>query len=563
MSKYRPVEARSRLAARVAAIVGIGVVLLILWGCGGGGSLGGSTQSDPPSTPPPPPTADLLSLQVTPNQATVSLGEAQQFKAMGSLSDGTSKDMSSSVTWASSSTTVAEVSNLGLATGRHTGTVAITAASGTVKSSATLTVTTSLIGVSVTPPKAVLTVGTNQQFTATGSYDDGSYRDVSASVTWSSDTPSVASVTASGLASAKASGVATMRATVGGFTGSATVTVTQATLVALALSPQVASIATGQTQAFIATGTYSDGSTQDFTAAATWTSSVPAIASINSVGVATGLSPGSDTISAATGGRSASSGLTVTPGVLVSISVSPADSAVPLGKTQQFSATGTYSDGSTQDLTSSVTWSSGSPTVATITTTGIATALADGTAGINAQSGTLNGAATLTVLPSLALDYFANANSNLLYDGAVRINNPGESGGDLCAMIYVFDQDQQMTECCGCQVTPDGLRTLSLATDLTANPLTGVPSTTGVIKVVPADAASNPSCNPSVLTPSSILRAWGTHVQVPRDATVEITETELQDSLLSASEQTNLPQQCGFIQTQGSGHGICTCGTGD
>src|ERR1700681_525549 len=58
-------------------------------------------------------------------------------------------------------------------------------------------------------------------------------------------------------------------------------------------------------------------------------------------------------------------------------------------------------------------------------------------------------------------------------DATVRIDNPGLTCGNLCAMIYVFDQDQQLSECCGCVETHNGLRTLSVRRDLTSNPLTG------------------------------------------------------------------------------------------
>jgi len=45
----------------------------------------------------------------------------------------------------------------------------------------------------------------------------------------------------------------------------------------------------------------------------------------------------------------------------------------------------------------------------------------------------------------------------------VRSTNPGLTYGNLCAMIYVFDNDQQLTECCGCVETHNGLRTLSVS----------------------------------------------------------------------------------------------------
>jgi hypothetical protein len=69
--------------------------------------------------------------------------------------------------------------------------------------------------------------------------------------------------------------------------------------------------------------------------------------------------------------------------------------------------------------------------------------------------------------------YYSNAGETP--DGTVRITNVGTNittpgSGNLCALIYVFEPDQQMAECCGCLITPDGLLTLSINANLTDNP---------------------------------------------------------------------------------------------
>ena len=163
------------------------------------------------------------------------------------------------------------------------------------------------------------------------------------------------------------------------------------------------------------------------------------------------------------------------------------------------------------------------------------------------------------------VNYFSNALTAGAPDATVRIDNPGLTYGNLCAMIYVFNADQQMFECCGCVETHNGLRTLSVNRDLLSNPLTGVASHNGVIKIVSA-AVNNSPCDPSVnVHPTPNLRSWGTHIQGP-NATAPVwpvTETEFSDSTLGATELANLQAQCSFIGILGSGHGICSCGTGD
>jgi hypothetical protein len=156
--------------------------------------------------------------------------------------------------------------------------------------------------------------------------------------------------------------------------------------------------------------------------------------------------------------------------------------------------------------------------------------------------------------------YFSNAHSGSP-DGTVRVTNVGSDittpgSGNLCAMIYVFEPDQQLAECCGCLITPDGLLTLSINNNLTDNPLTPVTLTTGAIKIV-SSAPTAGACNAAKPVPTTGVRAWGTHIQ----AGGVVTETEFVDSTLSAGELTLLKNRCTSIHSNGSGFGQCTCTT--
>jgi len=173
-----------------------------------------------------------------------------------------------------------------------------------------------------------------------------------------------------------------------------------------------------------------------------------------------------------------------------------------------------------------------------------------------------------------SVNYFSN-NAAPAPDATVRIDNPGLFYGDQCAMIYVFDSDQQLTECCGCKETHNGLRILSVRSNLTSNPLTGVVSRNGVIKIVAAAPNGggfngDSECNPSTaVTPRPNLRAWVTHIQNAAPlgtfggSVNAITETESLDSTLGATELANLQASCSFVGILGSGQGVCSCGTGD
>lgn len=166
-----------------------------------------------------------------------------------------------------------------------------------------------------------------------------------------------------------------------------------------------------------------------------------------------------------------------------------------------------------------------------------------------------------------AVNYYANTDAPGV-DATVRITNPGTNGapspaGDLCALIYVFSPDQQLAECCGCLVTPNGLRTLSVKSDLTDNPLTPVRLHTGALKIVSSTSTAASKCDAAAATPTPELIAWATHVQLPGEGATAVTETPFEKATLSSQELGVLTEKCGDIQDNGSGHGVCSCGSED
>jgi hypothetical protein len=132
----------------------------------------------------------------------------------------------------------------------------------------------------------------------------------------------------------------------GSVSASTTLTVSAATLVSIGVTPASPGLAQGLKAQFTATGTYTDNSTQDLTATALWSSSNPALASVSNAagfeGLAAALGTGAVTVIAAMGPIQGSTTLTVTPATLVSIAVTPANSSIADGTSEQFTATGTY-----------------------------------------------------------------------------------------------------------------------------------------------------------------------------------------------------------------------------
>jgi len=176
------------------------------------------------------------------------------------------------------------------------------------------------------------------------------------------------------------------------------------------------------------------------------------------------------------------------------------------------------------------------------------------------------------------LTYYTDALTPGAPGGTVHIVNPGTSltkinangrpiNGNLCADIYVLNNDQQVVECCGCPLTPDSERTITININLLGNPDNpGLVTNDGVIKTISANAANG--CDPTgdrvPLKPTPALRLWATHIQnEPVAPAFTETEEEFETAPLSSNELLNLENQCSAIFTSGSGPGVCACGFGD
>jgi uncharacterized protein YjdB len=342
--------------------------------------------------------ATLNSLAITPANPSIANGLTKQFMATGTYSDGTSPDVTASVTWSSANTQVATVNESGLASSVAIGSTLITASLGSEETTTELTITdATLNSVAITPANPSIANGLTEQFTATGTYSDGISVDITASATWSSAETDVATVNDSGLASALATGTSVVTATFVAKSATSTLTVTDAVLSSIALTPVDPSIANGLTEQFTATGTYSDGTSIDISASVTWSSADTSVATVVSSGIASGIANGSSIITATSGAISATSVLTVTDATLSSIAVTPANRSIPKNKTQQLKATGFFSDGTSTDITASADWSSANTSVATVNANGLASGVASGASDITATSGVTSGSTTLTI----------------------------------------------------------------------------------------------------------------------------------------------------------------------
>jgi hypothetical protein len=260
----------------------------------------------------------------------------------------------------------------------------------------------SLTAVSLTPTNPTLTLSfspaATKQFVATGQYSFGNPQDITNQLTWVSADTTVATMDNKGVATAVGSGKVIISGSIQDPVSLKTFTVTTVLtvvpqLTGITISPASAQIAKGTTQQFKAAGTYNDGTSPDITALVTWNSTQPAIASISASpgtqGLALASSQGSTSISASLGTFSSpNSSLVVSSAHLASLAVTPANPTVPLATSQQMVATGTFDDGTTQNLSGDVAWTTvnNHSRVAKVSATGMVTGLGLGSETITATA---------------------------------------------------------------------------------------------------------------------------------------------------------------------------------
>ena len=334
--------------------------------CTGLGSINGINLAQSISTPSGP----ILVTGITLNVTTVSLLPTQTSQLITTIAPSNAANQV--VTWSSSNSAVATVSN-GRVTGVTIGSAIITATSTDGSNrSATVSVTVAsapvipVSGVTLNVPTATLHPTNTLSLIATVAPSNATNK----VVTWSSNSASV-TVQSSGMVTAVSAGSATITASCGGFTANCIITVT-VSVSSITVSPTTFTLNTGSTKSMTATILPSNATNKTVT----WSSTNGSIATVNASGVVTGISAGSTTIQARAvdGGFLASSIGTVVVGVQ-SVSLNSTSISLTKGNTFQAIATITPSNAANKTLT----WSSAMSSVATVSNTGLITAVGNGT----------------------------------------------------------------------------------------------------------------------------------------------------------------------------------------
>jgi trimeric autotransporter adhesin len=361
--------------------------------------------------------AKVTSLQLSPALASVAKGVPVKYNAVIVFSDGTSQNVAWQTTFSSSDPSVASVSNAngafkGIAQTLKAGTTTIKATAKGVSATATLTVKPAeLKELQVSPTNPKIAVASWAKMDVVAVFTDDTTQQVTSLATWTSSNKAIAAISnfnqplGKGFVQALKSGTSTISAFWGGKTGSTTLTVQQAALVEIQVTPFAPKIPVGYGSQFVATGIFADNTTQHLTGQVSWTSTNTKVATVTSTfgqkGRVTPLASGTAEIVATFGGKQGKTKLTVTGAALKSISIVPATLTMALQSQTQLKAEGSFADGTKFNLTNHVLWKSDKPGIAPVSNAagsrGLVSAIGKGAAKISAVEGKVVGTASVVV----------------------------------------------------------------------------------------------------------------------------------------------------------------------
>ncbi|MBL90606.1 MAG: hypothetical protein CMH56_02180 [Myxococcales bacterium] len=295
--------------------------------------------------------------------------------AIGMYENGSTRVVTDRVTWSSSDTTLAQISNIEGSQGRLTalapGELTVKAELDGREAQTTVTIADSaMTGMGVWPTETTVTVGLGVDVNAYGIFsEEGLENWLTWEAVWSSSDASIATVgnwpVDPGRITGITPGSAVVTASVGDFSADVFVTVKDREIVAIEIGPENPVVPPDRIQEFIAIATFDDDSTLDVTDDTTFTSSDSTVAAVIDAypGIVSTASPGEVTITGTIGEISGTTTLTVQAVDPESILVSPISPVLGLGGPHQFYATALYEDNISSDVTDLCTWTSSNTSV--------------------------------------------------------------------------------------------------------------------------------------------------------------------------------------------------------
>lgn len=369
--------------------------LFVLVGCGNGDDdlLGGGDGGGDLS---------VVSLLVTPSEQTIPLGFTGGVTATATFDDGSEQDVTNSVAWSIADDNVIEIGADGVVntlTANQSTTVTATYEGVQSSNSARVTVTNATVeSLLITPVEQTFALGRVGRLTATATFSDGSFGDVTRAVSWNVDSPDVIGVI-DGRVFTQILGSSTVSASLGALSSSnsARITVTDAEAVGLVVAPKSQTLALGDTFDVTATVSYSDGSSGEVTDEVTWKVSNDAVVEVNN-GVVISKAVGQVSVSASLDGLDSANQVqvVVNNAKVERLVLSTETPVLPLGVEGRITATAVYSDDTTGDVTELVDWSVSETSIIKVVK-GVVTTLNTGTTAVSASLGEVESAAPVDI----------------------------------------------------------------------------------------------------------------------------------------------------------------------
>lgn len=340
--------------------------------------------------------AAVQRLETTPLVATITVGETRQIAVR--VLDKAGKTLTNrQLFWSTQNPTIATVSQTGVVIGVAQGATQVAVSAGGKSALVPVTVNPRPVSlVRVTPSTASIVAGTTTPLSAQA-LDAGGATVTGRAVIWGTSAAAIASVTSTGVVSAISAGTANITATVDAVVGASVVTVLPVPVASILLLPVSGALIVGEQLQLLATPRDASGAALPGRTI-TWSSNAPANASVSSTGVVTALSRGNATITATSEGKSATARMVVSLVPIDTLSITPRSSTLAAGQAVQLVARVVDSTGAL--LTGRVvTWDTDQPTIATVSTGGLVTALTTGRATITATVEGKSATATVNVTP--------------------------------------------------------------------------------------------------------------------------------------------------------------------
>ncbi len=366
--------------------------------------------------------AIVTRFEITPKRKDIPLGLSHAFTAMATFSDGSQKDVTNAPTiyWQSDDESLARVAG-GEVQSVATGLTAISASYQGVETTAQINILEPAITqLAIIPKKSVIALGSSNQFSALATLTDGSNADITdkAGIVWESENRGVANVF-EGRAESRFEGDTVIRVSYEAFEDTAELTVTDATMTGLNLSPSEASMSLGETVDFSATATFSNAIEGDVSgdSMTSWRSDAEKIATVKN-GKVEGVGVGTATITVSSKSFSKTATVIVTDPVVTKLEVTPEKSEVALGRSTTFTVMAMFSDGSTVDVTNNpdVTWESAAEAIATVTE-GTVQSVAEGETSISATYQGVDISAELIVVAAIMTKFDIDQKNEVIIVG--------------------------------------------------------------------------------------------------------------------------------------------------